>query len=141
MQSFPADDLRRLLTEIFLSWGMSVDHAVTAAARMIESDLRGIDSHGIAMLSTYEKLRDGGQLNVKPEIRIVTETPGTALIDAGASIGHIPATQAMELAIEKCRAIGIGAVDAEFEQIATTDPASPAARASWSPLIMSTVPK
>ncbi len=105
-----ADLLERQLTEIMLAWGMARDHATIAAEKMVASDLRGIDSHGVAMLATYDKLRQQGWLNVAPDIKVVSETPATGLIDADASLGHVPMTQAMALAIAKARALGVGAV-------------------------------
>ncbi len=105
-----ADLLERQLSEILLAWGMAPDHAAIAADKMVASDLRGIDSHGAAMMATYDKLRRQGWLNVAPDIKVVAETPATGLIDADASLGHVPMTQAMELAIDKAKAVGMGSV-------------------------------
>ena len=77
---------------------------------MVETDLRGIDSHGLAMLPLYARLREIGVLNVAPEIRVVQERPVMALIDADGGLGHAPAAMAMDMAIEKAKAAGLAAV-------------------------------
>ena len=51
----PAEAIKSHLTAVFRAWGMSDEHAPTTAAMMVETDLRGVDSHGISMLPTYDK--------------------------------------------------------------------------------------
>lgn len=102
--------LRKQISDVYAAWGMAKEHIDTTVEVMVETDLMGIDSHGVGMLAGYQEKKDHGRLNPKPEIRIVKETPATALIDAGRSIGHVPGVMAMKLAIRKAKAIGIGAV-------------------------------
>ena len=49
---------------------------------MIDTDLSGIDSHGISMLMMYERLRDEGRLNLTAVPSVVRETAGYATVDA-----------------------------------------------------------
>lgn len=102
--------LRRQIAAVYESWGMAREDIDITVNVMVETDLRGIDSHGIGMLPGYQEKKDCGRLNPRPSIRIVRETPATALIDADRSMGHPPAVMAMKLAIQKARAIGIAAV-------------------------------
>jgi LDH2 family malate/lactate/ureidoglycolate dehydrogenase len=74
------------------------------------ADLCGIDSHGIGMLPTYRIWREKGWINFQPAIEVVRESDASALIDADGALGHIPSHMAMNLAIDKCRKGGIGAV-------------------------------
>jgi LDH2 family malate/lactate/ureidoglycolate dehydrogenase len=106
----PFDTLKAQIAAIFTTWGMSAEHARTCAERMGAADIRGIDSHGATMMQLYSEQFAAGQINVKPNIRILRESPVTALIDADHSLGHVPATQAMELAIAKCKKTGLAAV-------------------------------
>ena len=99
----PFDTLKAQIAAIFTTWGMSAEHARICAERMGAADIRGIDSHGATMMQLYSEQFAAGQINVKPNIRILRESPVTALIDADHSLGHVPATQAMELAIAKCK--------------------------------------
>jgi LDH2 family malate/lactate/ureidoglycolate dehydrogenase len=62
------------------------------------------------MLPFYDRLRGEGRLSATPVVAVVQETASTALIDGGGGLGHVPATVAMEHAIAKCRASGVGVV-------------------------------
>src|SRR5881409_3672563 len=106
----PAQQVRRQLVSVFRAWGMSEAHADTTADMMVETDLRGVDSHGIGMLPTYDQEFRNGRLNMRPTFKKVRETPAMALIDADASLGHPAAAYGMNLAVDKCRAAGVGIV-------------------------------
>jgi LDH2 family malate/lactate/ureidoglycolate dehydrogenase len=98
------------LVSVFRAWGMSETHADTTAAMMVETDLRGVDSHGISMLPTYDQEFRNGRLNVRPIFKTVREGPATALIDADASLGHPVSVHAMNLAVDRCLASGVAVV-------------------------------
>ena len=98
------------LVTVFRAWGMSDAHAETTADVMVETDLRGVDSHGISMLPTYDNEFRAGRLNMKPTYRTVRENAATALIDADASLGHPVSAYAMNLAVDKCLQSGVGVV-------------------------------
>jgi LDH2 family malate/lactate/ureidoglycolate dehydrogenase len=89
---------------------MSAPHAETTAEVMVETDLRGVDSHGISMLPTYDQEFRSGRLNMHPVFKTVREGPAMALIDADASLGHPVSTHAMNLAVDKCLATGVAVV-------------------------------
>jgi LDH2 family malate/lactate/ureidoglycolate dehydrogenase len=89
---------------------MPPDVIATAAEVMVDTDLAGIDSHGISMLMLYEEALGLDQLNPRPQPRIVRQTPVTALIDGDAGLGHVSAVMGMELAIEKAKSAGVGIV-------------------------------
>lgn len=108
--SVPADLLRRQLEDILTRWRMSPGDVVETASVMIDTDLRGIDSHGIAMLPVYADLRKSGKIDMTGVHRVVRDGAGTALIDAGRGLGHPAAARAMDMAIAKARAGGLGAV-------------------------------
>ncbi|MCX5819784.1 MAG: Ldh family oxidoreductase [Deltaproteobacteria bacterium] len=102
------DRLREQLDEIFASWGMIDTFRGVCVRQVIEADLMGIDSHGIGMLPIYEKLRVDGRIVVNPDVTVVDDHQAVALVDAGHGMGHIAATKAMELAMEKARKFGVG---------------------------------
>lgn len=79
---------------------------------MVESDLRGIDSHGVGMLPRYDGLRRDGGLNMTPDVKVVRDFGAVALIDAGHGLGHVAGTRAMQLACDKAEQFGVGAVTA-----------------------------
>src|SRR5262245_51661084 len=105
-----ADKIREQLVSVFRAWGMSEPHAATTADLMVETDLRGVDSHGISMLPTYDKEFRGGRLNMRPTWKTLREGPAFALIDADASLGHPAASHGMNLAVDKCRSSGVAVV-------------------------------
>ena len=105
-----AQQIRQQLVSVFHAWGMSDAHAATTAEMMVETDLRGVDSHGISMLPTYDRDFRSGRLNMRPLFKTVREAPATALIDADASLGHPVSVHAMNLAVDKCRTTGVAVV-------------------------------
>ncbi len=102
--------IREQLVSVLRAWGMSEAHAATTAEMMVETDLRGVDSHGISMLPTYDREYRAGRLNMRPIFKTVREGPAFALIDADASLGHPVSAQAMHLAVDKCRETGVAVV-------------------------------
>jgi LDH2 family malate/lactate/ureidoglycolate dehydrogenase len=106
--TFTESKLRDFTKSIFIKMGCSAEHAMLAADVLIKSDLRGIDSHGVARLTGYVRLWEKGRINTKPDIRIVYETPTTATVDGDAGLGLVVAPFAMKVAIEKAEKYGSG---------------------------------
>ena len=106
----PAKQIGEQLVTVFRAWGMSDAHAETTAEVMVETDLRGVDSHGISMLPSYDGEFRAGRLNMKPVFKTVRENAATALVDADASLGHPVSVHAMNMAIDKCKASGVAVV-------------------------------
>jgi L-2-hydroxycarboxylate dehydrogenase (NAD+) len=102
------EDLYKFTKGIFTYIGCSEHDADTATTVLLSADLRGIDSHGVARLSGYIRLWEAGRINVRPDIRIVHETPSTAVIDGDAGLGLVVAPYAMQVAIRKAREVGTG---------------------------------
>jgi LDH2 family malate/lactate/ureidoglycolate dehydrogenase len=105
---FSEDTLRTFTENIFKKMGCSDAHALLAADVLIRSDMRGIDSHGVARLSGYVRLWEKKRINCRPEIRIVHETPSTATIDGDSGLGLVVAPFAMKVAIGKAEKYGSG---------------------------------
>ena len=106
----PAPKIQSQLVSVLRAWGMSDEHAATTAELMVETDLRGVDSHGISMLPTYDRELRNGRLNMRPVFKTERDGPAMALIDADASLGHPIAAHAMNLAVDKCLATGVAVV-------------------------------
>ena len=94
--------------QVFEAMGCSKDHAQLAADSLVAADLSGVDSHGVARLSGYFRLWETGRIQSNPSIKILHETPSTALVDADRALGLVSAPFAMKLAIEKARGAGTG---------------------------------
>ena len=106
--TFSEDTLRAFTYNVFIQMGCSEEHATLAADVLIRSDLRGIDSHGVARLNGYVRLWEKNRINAKPDIKIVHETPSTATIDGDRGLGLVVAPFAMKVAIEKAEKVGSG---------------------------------
>jgi len=88
--------------------GFSKENSEHCARVFLAAELRGISTHGVMRLADYYKLWEAGRINVTPDIRIVHETPSTAVIDGDGTIGKLPAIKAMKTAIAKASAVGTG---------------------------------
>jgi LDH2 family malate/lactate/ureidoglycolate dehydrogenase len=105
-----ADDVRRQISLVLGAWGMPDDLIVTTAEAMVETDLMGVDSHGISMLMSYDaKFREGRlKLTARPEIE--NRTAVIARVNAGANLGHPVSVYGINLAVEMARGAGVGVV-------------------------------
>ena len=105
-----AGPLKQFCECAFQKLGVSEEDARITAEVLVSADLRGIDSHGVARLRRYVRGLQDGMMIAQPEVRVVTETPATALIDAGAGLGQPASFRAMEKAIQKAQKVGAGFV-------------------------------
>jgi L-2-hydroxycarboxylate dehydrogenase (NAD+) len=95
-------------TRIFFKIGCSEADAAIAAKALLAADARGIDSHGVARLTGYVRLWEAGRINAAPQIKIVHETPSTAVVTGDAGLGLVVAPFAMQVAIDKAATCGTG---------------------------------
>lgn len=105
-----AETVRQQIHSLLLAWGMSETQARVSADVMVDTDLSGVDSHGISMLMDYNKSRLSGRLNLNATPWVVRDLGVTALLDADAGLGHAAAVMGMEMAIERARRHGVGLV-------------------------------
>lgn len=105
----PEMTLRDFAVASFVAVGVSDDDAANAANTLIEADLRGIGSHGMARLDRfYLTPLESGLVNARPAWITRAESASTATIDADGGLGLSAGVRAMNLAIEKARAVGSG---------------------------------
>lgn len=102
------EDLFAFTKTVFTKSGMNESDAALSAKVLLEADLRGIDSHGVARLSGYIRLKDANRANMNANWKVIHETPSTATIDADGGLGLVVANKAMEIAIKKAKAVGTG---------------------------------
>jgi L-2-hydroxycarboxylate dehydrogenase (NAD+) len=106
----PEQVLKNFCFQIFRQVGVSEEDARLTADLSVTADLRGVASHGVAHLRRYADGLRAGTIVARPQERVVTETPVTAVIDAGAGLGHPVSYRAMQRANEKARQVGVGFV-------------------------------
>ncbi len=90
--------------------GLPDNEAEILVDSLVKANLRGIDTHGVNHLPIYIKRMKMGLIAVDGKIKIVSEGPSFALIDAGNKLGQIASHKAMHLAIKKANNTGIGLV-------------------------------
>ena len=95
-------------SQILQKMGFSEDDSVSCAHVFLAAELRGISTHGVIRLADYFKLWEAGRINVTPDIRVIHESPSTAVLDGDGTIGMLPAIRAMNVAIAKARTAGTG---------------------------------
>jgi L-2-hydroxycarboxylate dehydrogenase (NAD+) len=103
------ETIREFVIDVFTGVGVPASEAAICADVLITSDMRGIESHGIGRLKMYfDRIRKGIQSPLT-KIKILKETETTVTMDGGHGMGHVIAYRAMEKAIEKAKAKGLGA--------------------------------
>src|SRR5687767_10113588 len=105
--------LSEFTQQIFQKIGCPVEEAALAAKVLLSADLRGIDSHGVARLSGYVRLWEVKRVNATPAIKIIHETPSTAVVDGDSGLGLVVAPFAMQVAIDKAKNVGTGWVSVQ----------------------------
>lgn len=91
-----------------MKMGCSERDSLIIADVFLAAELRGHSSHGMLRIRDYYELWKSGRINTAPAVRIVHESPSTAVVDGDNSVGMIAARRSMEIAIEKAEKAGTG---------------------------------
>jgi LDH2 family malate/lactate/ureidoglycolate dehydrogenase len=106
----PVSIIEAFMYDVFVSLGVPPEDARICTDVLIAADLRGIESHGVARLKYYYDRIKAGVQSTRTEIEVIKETETTALIDGHYGMGHVIAYRSMQMAIDKARRYGLGAV-------------------------------
>jgi LDH2 family malate/lactate/ureidoglycolate dehydrogenase len=99
------------MVQAFKKVGVPEEDAKICAEILMESDRRGIESHGVNRFKPiYIDRINQGILNPVTEMEIVRETPTTAVVDGHNGMGMVVSYRSMKLAIEKAKKYGMGMV-------------------------------
>ena len=105
------NNLRHTVKEIFQKMGETLEDATIASDVLVDSDLRGVESHGVSnMLKEYIDHYRNQIIKPRASWKIVRESPSTATVDADSGLAIILGPKAMRIAIEKAKKVGIGMV-------------------------------
>jgi LDH2 family malate/lactate/ureidoglycolate dehydrogenase len=117
----PDVQLRDVAERIFRANGSSEEEAIEVADDLVESNLLGVDDHGVAMIPYYVQMIKN-PINllgftfpaIKPNssITVVKDSGPIVVMDGGSGYGQVVARRAMRLAIEKAKTFGVGIVAA-----------------------------
>ena len=101
--------LENFMKDALKGAGVPEEDARIVADVLIESDKRGIDSHGIGRLKPiYIDRIDAGILNPETRIDVIKDEKAVAVLDGNNGMGHVVSKKAMAMAIEKAREYGVG---------------------------------
>src|SRR5687768_5882259 len=100
---FAPAQVYRFLTAAFERLGLPAGDARTVAELMTQAEVQGSDGHGVIRLAPYARRIRAGGINLAPDIRIVKEKAGMALVDGDNGMGHLVMKKATEIAIDKAR--------------------------------------
>ena len=102
-----AQRLRDFSADCLRGSGLRPDHVDQIAGLLVDSDLRGVRSHGVRLLTGYVRFLGNGDYNPSPEIRILHETDTAVLLHGDGGLGYVPMMMATEAAITKARRHGM----------------------------------
>ncbi|MCX8188324.1 MAG: Ldh family oxidoreductase [Nitrososphaeria archaeon] len=105
-----ADELKFLCEKIFLAVGADEEEAKIVSESLVESNLLGVDSHGVMRVPDYVKMVKEGRIRVRAEIKVVKDKGATVLVDGGFGFGQVIARKAANLALERANSLGVGVV-------------------------------
>lgn len=101
------EDLHAHVKAVYQSAKVSEEHAHTMADLQVETDVRGVHSHGTRAAPGYVRRMLNGHTNPRPEISVTKEGGSFAIVDNDGGMGHLGGVLAMEMAIEKAAKTGV----------------------------------
>ena len=105
-----AGELTDACARIFARVGCSSQEARAVAASLVDANLAGHDSHGVIRVPLYVSWVKQGELVPNQTAQAVVDAPGYAVLDGRFGFGQIVAPQAVDVGVEKARAVGLAAV-------------------------------
>ena len=98
------EKIEELMVKAFVKVGVPKEDALVCADVLMESDRRGIESHGVNRFKPIYIDRIMAKIQQpKTKIEILRETPTTAVLDGHDGMGMVVSKKAMEMAIEKAK--------------------------------------
>ncbi len=110
----PMNDLQKLVASIFKKVPVSDEHAELIAELLVDTEVRGVVSHGVKQVKRYVRSYQEGKTNPRPRVRTIKEGPTTAAFTGDGGLGMIVATRAMRTAIAKAKQMGVAATTATY---------------------------
>jgi ureidoglycolate dehydrogenase (NAD+) len=110
MIRFDAALLNPILEFQLKSVGVDSESAIHVVESLVQTSLRGVDSHGIQLFPHYVRAARAGRINVAPRIAIRASGASTAILDADHAFGHRAGADAIDHAVELAAKTGVGVV-------------------------------
>ncbi len=108
--NYSYETLEKFCKDCFKKFGFSDSESKIITDVLLLSDLYGIESHGMQRLARYHNGIKKGLIKPDAKPEIVFETPVSAVIEGNDGMGQLIGHRAMEIAIEKAKAVGMAVV-------------------------------
>jgi uncharacterized oxidoreductase len=105
-----ADVLRDFIGNIFAGAGCSTEEGARIAKYLVNANLAGHDSHGVVRVPRYVTSKLEGTVKGDVKVDVVVDTPVIAVVDGKFGYGQTVTPQAVQIGIDKCKAMGLSAV-------------------------------
>ncbi len=105
-----AEDLRPWVGALLEGAGLEPEPAATVAGLLVETSLRGTDSHGIARVPVYVERLRAGVINARPRPSVARRDGAVAVVDGDHGPGQVAGLLATDLSIEIAREHGAAVV-------------------------------
>lgn len=106
-------DMTNLIAGMLQAEGVETDDAEYVARGLVETSLRGVDSHGIRLMPHYMNALAAGRINTRPQYHFSQTAAATGTLDADHAFGHAAGMRAAGYAVELARMAGMGAVSVQ----------------------------
>ncbi len=103
----PATALRDLVRALAERAGAGEAQAALLSELLVSNDVRGVFSHGSRQIADYARLLRDGKLNPRPQVRTLSESAATLLLDGDAGLGYFPCWEAAHRLVAKAREVGV----------------------------------
>ncbi|HEX3860320.1 MAG TPA: malate/lactate/ureidoglycolate dehydrogenase [Stellaceae bacterium] len=110
MKIIEAAALTGIARRILAAAGSDDEEAVIVANHLVEANLKGHDSHGVGMIPSYLRNRDGGTLKPNVAGRVASDNGSIIIYDGDRGYGQIVARNATLLGIERAKRDGVAVV-------------------------------
>lgn len=105
-----AEGLAKAVAAIFVGCGVQSEAASMVAEDLVAADVEGVSSHGVMLVPMYVDRLKAGSVSTGSLGTVVSDRGAAVVIDAENVLGQLTARQAVELAVERSRAHGVGIV-------------------------------
>jgi LDH2 family malate/lactate/ureidoglycolate dehydrogenase len=107
-----ASSLRELCSRLFEGVGVNLSDANFTASALVASNLRGVDSHGVALMRYYLEQLEHGDMEPQGDPELLHNSGCTALVDGHNAVGQLVARFCCDQAISLAMDHGCGIVSA-----------------------------
>ncbi len=110
MITIAADRLGGFIADIFTAAGCAPAEARQIATSLVGANLTGHDSHGVVRVPRYVQQQKDGTVVAGRTVRVISETPVLAVLDAEYGFGPWVTPQAVDIGIKKAKELGLACI-------------------------------